>query len=80
MSGCQQGRLGPTSSVGPAVLAAAEQVDKIRPSRVGIDQTVMTTGKLTARRRQFLTALVCLETSLVVALAQGRDRASAARS
>jgi hypothetical protein len=31
----------------PAVLAAAEQVDKIRPSRVGIDETVMTTGKLT---------------------------------
>jgi transposase len=37
----------------------------------------MTTGRLTTRRREFLTALVCLETSLVVAVAQGRDRASA---
>ena len=62
-----------------AVLAAAEQVAAIRPTRVGIDETVMTTGRLTTRRREFLTALVCLETSLVVAVAQGRDRASAAR-
>ncbi|MTV27424.1 transposase [Nitriliruptoraceae bacterium ZYF776] len=37
----------------------------------------MTTGRLTRRRRQFLTALVCLDTSLVVAVGQGRDRASA---
>ena len=62
-----------------AVLAAADQVAAIRPTRVGIDETVMTTGKLTARRREFLTALVCQETSLVVAVAQGRDRASAVR-
>jgi transposase len=62
-----------------AVLAAADQVAAIRPTRVGIDETVMTTGRLTTRRREFLTALVCLETSLVVAVAQGRDRASAVR-
>ncbi|MCA1783762.1 MAG: transposase [Intrasporangiaceae bacterium] len=61
-----------------AVLAAAELVAQVRPTRVGIDETVMTTGKLTARRRQFLTALVCLDTSLVVAVTQGRDRGSAA--
>ena len=62
-----------------AVLVAAEQVAAIRPTRVGIDETVMTTGRLTTRRREFLTALVCLDTSLVVAVTQGRDRASAAR-
>jgi transposase len=61
-----------------AVLAAAERVAAVRPTRVGIDETVMVTGKLTTRRRQFLTALVCLETSLVVAVTQGRDRGSAA--
>jgi transposase len=61
-----------------AVLAAAELVAAIRPTRVGIDETVMTTGKLTTRRREFLTALVCLETSLVVAVVQGRDKGSAA--
>jgi transposase len=61
-----------------AVVAAAEQVAAVRPTRVGIDETVMVTGRLTKRRRQFLTALVCLDTSLVVAVAQGRDRASAA--
>jgi transposase len=60
-----------------AVLAAAELVAAISPTRVGIDETVMTTGKLTTRRRQFLTALVCLETSLVVAVVQGRDKGSA---
>jgi transposase len=37
----------------------------------------MTTGKLTTRRREFLTALVCLDTSLVVAVVQGRDKGSA---
>jgi len=62
-----------------AVLAAAEQLAPVTASRVGIDETVMTTGRLTSRRRQFLTALVCLETSLVIAVTQGRDRASAAR-
>ncbi len=62
-----------------AVLAAAEQLSPVAASRVGIDETVMTTGRLTRRRRQFLTALVCLETSLVIAVTQGRDRASAAR-
>jgi transposase len=62
-----------------AVVVAAEQVAVIRPSRVGIDETVMVTGRLTERRREFLTALVCLDTSLVVAVTQGRDRASAAR-
>jgi transposase len=62
-----------------AVLVAAEQVAAVSPTRVGIDETVMTTGKLTTRRREFLTALVCLDTSLVVAVAQGRDRASAVR-
>jgi transposase len=61
-----------------AVLAAAERVPALNPTRVGIDETVMTTGRLTTRRRAFLTALVCLETSLVVAVTQGRDRASAA--
>jgi transposase len=60
-----------------AVLAAADQVAAVSPTRVGIDETVMTTGRLTRRRREFLTALVCLDTSLVVAVAQGRDRASA---
>jgi transposase len=60
-----------------AVLAAAELVEAVRPTRVGIDETVMTTGKLTTRRREFLTALVCLETSLVVAVVQGRDKGSA---
>jgi transposase len=62
-----------------AVVAAADQLVAVRPTRVGIDETVMTTGRLTQRRRQFLTALVCLDTSLVVAVAQGRDRGSAAR-
>lgn len=61
-----------------AVSAAAELVAAVRPTRVGIDETVMTTGRLTTRRREFLTALVCLDTSLVVAVSQGRDRASAA--
>jgi transposase len=60
-----------------AVLAAADLVAQVRPTRVGIDETVMTTGKLTTRRREFLTALVCLDTSLVVAVAQGRDTGSA---
>jgi transposase len=60
-----------------AVLAAAELVEAISPTRVGIDETVMTTGKLTTRRREFLTALVCLDTSLVVAVTQGRDKVSA---
>ena len=40
-----------------AVVTAAEQVAAIRPRRVGIDETVMVTGRLTTRRRQFLTAL-----------------------
>jgi hypothetical protein len=62
-----------------AVIAAAEQLTAVSPTRVGIDETVMVTGRLTTRRRQFLTALVCLDTSLVVAVAQGRDRASAVR-
>jgi transposase len=60
-----------------AVLAAAELIKTISSVRVGIDETVMTTGKLTTRRRQFLTALVCLDTSLFVAVVQGRDRGSA---
>jgi transposase len=60
-----------------AVLAAAELVATVSPTRVGIDETVMTTGKLTTRRREFLTALVCLDTSLVVAVTQGRDKGSA---
>jgi transposase len=62
-----------------AVIAAADQITAIRPKRVGIDETVMVTGRLTTRRRQFLTALVCLDTTLVVAVTQGRDRASAVR-
>jgi transposase len=62
-----------------AVTAAADQIAAVRPTRVGIDETVMVTGKLTTRRRAFLTALVCLDTSLVVAVTQGRDRASAVR-
>jgi hypothetical protein len=57
-----------------AVLAAAEQVAAIRPRRLGIDETVMVAGRLTQRRRELLTALVCLDTSLVVAVTQGRDR------
>jgi len=61
-----------------AVAAAAELVPEVRPRRVGIDETVMVTGRLTRRHRQFLTALVCLDTSLVVAVTQGRDRAGAA--
>jgi len=62
-----------------AVLVAADQVAPVVTTRVGIDETVMVTGRLTERRRQFLTALVCLQTSLVVAVTQGRDRASAQR-
>ncbi len=62
-----------------AVDAAAALVAAIRPTRVGIDETVMTTGRLTTRRREFVTALVCLDTALVVAVRQGRDRAVAAR-
>jgi transposase len=62
-----------------AVLAAADQLAPVQASRVGIDETVMTTGRLTRRRRQFLTALVCLDTALVIAVTQGRDRAAAAR-
>lgn len=61
-----------------AITAAADLVAATRPTRVGIDETVMVTGRLTKRRRQFLTALVCLDTTLVVAVTQGRDRASAA--
>ena len=61
-----------------AVLAAAELVAPVRPTRVGIDETVMTTGRLLTRRREFVTALVCLDTALVVAIAKGRDRAAAA--
>jgi len=34
-----------------AVLAAAAQVAPVRPTRVGIDETVMVTGRLTTRRR-----------------------------
>jgi transposase len=67
------------STVMRAVIAAAEHIAAVRPTRVGIDETVMVTGKLTTRRRQFLTALVCLDTALVVAVAQGRDRGSAVR-
>jgi hypothetical protein len=62
-----------------AVIAAADQLAAIRPVRVGIDETVMITGRLTTRRRHFLTALVCLDTCLVVAVTQGRDGALAAR-
>jgi transposase len=62
-----------------AVTAAAALVAPISPTRVGIDETVMVTGRLTERRRQFLTALVCLDTTLVVAVTKGRDKASAAR-
>jgi transposase len=61
-----------------AVLAAADRVTPLRAVRVGIDETVMTTGRLLARRREFVTALVCLDTALVVAVAKGRDRAAAA--
>lgn len=38
----------------------------------------MTTGRLLARRRESVTALVCLDTALVVAVAKGCDRAVAA--
>ena len=62
-----------------AVVAAAELVPAVRPTRVGIDETVMTTGRLTRRRRKFLTALVCLDSGLVVDVVTGRDRASAVR-
>ena len=62
-----------------AVIATADQLAAVRPVRVGIDVTVMTTGRLTTRRRKLRTALVCLDTCLVVAVAQGRDGASAAR-
>ncbi len=62
-----------------AVRAAADRIAPLAPKRVGIDETVMTTGRLTTRRREFLTALVCLDTSLVVAVARGRDRAGAVR-
>jgi hypothetical protein len=60
-----------------AVTAAAALVAPVRPSRVEIDETVMVTGRLTTRRRQFLTLLVCLDTTLVVAVAQERDQGSA---
>ena len=62
-----------------AVTAAAALIVPVSPRRVGIDETVMVTGRLTERRRQFLTALVCLDTTLVVAVTQGRDHASATR-
>jgi len=62
-----------------AVVAAAELVPAVRPTRVGIDETVMTTGRLIRRRRRFLTALVCLDSGLVVDVVTGRDRASAVR-
>lgn len=62
-----------------AVIAAADKLAPVAATRVGIDETVMTTCRLTRPRRQFLTALVCLETTLVVAVTQGRDQASAAR-
>jgi transposase len=39
----------------------------------------MSAGRLTTRRRESLTALVGLDTYLVVAVAQGRDSASTAR-
>lgn len=44
-----------------AVLVATAQVPAISPTRVGIDETVMATGKLTTRRREPLTALVFLD-------------------
>lgn len=62
-----------------AVVAAATRLVPVSPTRVGIDETVMVTGRLTERRRVFLTALVCLDTTLVVAVTKGRDTASAAR-
>lgn len=43
------------------------------------DETGMTTGRLTRRRRQFLAALVCLDTGLVVDVVTRRDRAAAVR-
>ena len=61
-----------------AVTVAADLVPDVCPRRVGIDETVMVTGRLTERHRVFLTALVCLDSSLVVAVTQGRDRAGAA--
>lgn len=39
----------------------------------------MTTGRLLTRRRQFLTALVCLDTGLVAGCVTGRDKGSATR-
>jgi transposase len=67
------------STVMRAVHRAAARVAPCRPTRVGIDETVMTTGRLLTRRRQFLTALVCLDTGLVAGCTTGRDQASAAR-
>jgi hypothetical protein len=62
-----------------AVRDAATRVRPCRPRRVGIDETVMTTGRLLTRRRQFLTALVCLDTGLVAGCVTGRDQGSARR-
>jgi transposase len=58
---------------------AADRVPACRPKRVGIDETVVTTGRLLTRRRQFLTALVCLGSGLVAGCVTGRDKASAQR-
>lgn len=62
-----------------AVTVAAGQVTPpSEPTMVGIDEIVMTPGRLLERRREYLTSLVCLTSGLVVAVAQGRDRAVAA--
>jgi hypothetical protein len=42
----------------------------VRPTRVGIDETVMTTGRPTKRRQQLLR----LDTSRLVAVTHGRNR------
>ena len=67
------------STVMRAVLAEADTVPLPDASRVGIDETVMVAGRTRARARRYVTALVDLDTGLVVEIAEGRDTLVARR-
>ncbi len=62
-----------------AVTAAAAMLVSCSPTRVGIDETVFTSGRLLTRRRVYTTGLVCLDCTSVVGVAKGRDKAVAGR-
>ena len=66
------------NTVTRAVVAAADLVAPVRPTRVGIDETVMVTGRVLTRRREFLTALVWMTSRGVVEVDDGSQRLPAA--